>query len=125
MAATTERAILAGGCFWGAQQLVRRLPGVISTRVGYSGGNVKNATYNNHGTTQKRSRSRSTRVRRASATFWSSSSRSTTRRRPIGRETTEAQAAGRRFSTRARNNAASPRTSSPTSRPQGCGRVRS
>ena len=50
MAATTERAILAGGCFWGMQQLVRRLPGVVSTRVGYSGGNVKNATYRNHGT---------------------------------------------------------------------------
>jgi peptide-methionine (S)-S-oxide reductase len=50
MAATTERAILAGGCFWGMQQLVRRLPGVLSTRVGYSGGDVKNATYRNHGT---------------------------------------------------------------------------
>ena len=50
MAATTERAILAGGCFWGMQQLVWRLPGVVSTRVGYSGGDVKNATYRNHGT---------------------------------------------------------------------------
>ena len=50
MAATTERAILAGGCFWGMQQLVRRLRGVVSTRVGYSGGDVKNATYRNHGT---------------------------------------------------------------------------
>jgi peptide-methionine (S)-S-oxide reductase len=50
MAATTERAILAGGCFWGMQQLVRRLPGVVSTRVGYSGGDVKNATYRSHGT---------------------------------------------------------------------------
>ncbi|SDJ46292.1 peptide-methionine (S)-S-oxide reductase [Bradyrhizobium sp. Rc2d] len=50
MAATTERAMLAGGCFWGMQQLVRRLPGVVSTRVGYSGGDVKNATYRNHGT---------------------------------------------------------------------------
>ena len=50
MAATTERAILAGGCFWGMQQLVRSLPGVVSTRVGYSGGDVKNATYRNHGT---------------------------------------------------------------------------
>ncbi|UWU73541.1 peptide-methionine (S)-S-oxide reductase MsrA [Bradyrhizobium huanghuaihaiense] len=49
MAATTERAILAGGCFWGMQQLVRRLPGVVSTQVGYSGGDVKNATYSNHG----------------------------------------------------------------------------
>jgi peptide-methionine (S)-S-oxide reductase len=46
----TERAILAGGCFWGMQQLIRRLPGVISTRVGYSGGDVANATYRNHGT---------------------------------------------------------------------------
>jgi peptide-methionine (S)-S-oxide reductase len=50
MATTTERVILAGGCFWGMQQLVRRLPGVASTRVGYSGGDVKNATYRNHGT---------------------------------------------------------------------------
>ena len=50
MPATTERAILAGGCFWGMQQLVQRLPRVVSTRVGYSGGDVKNATYRNHGT---------------------------------------------------------------------------
>jgi peptide-methionine (S)-S-oxide reductase len=48
MTGTTERAILAGGCFWGAQQLLRRRPGVISSRVGYSGGNVANATYRNH-----------------------------------------------------------------------------
>jgi peptide-methionine (S)-S-oxide reductase len=48
--ATTERAILAGGCFWGMQDLLRRHDGVISTRVGYSGGDVANATYRNHGT---------------------------------------------------------------------------
>ncbi|MDQ2960741.1 MAG: peptide-methionine (S)-S-oxide reductase MsrA, partial [Candidatus Dormibacteraeota bacterium] len=49
MTATRETAILAGGCFWGAQDLIRRQPGVISTRVGYSGGEVANATYRNHG----------------------------------------------------------------------------
>jgi len=47
---TTERAVLAGGCFWGMQDLIRRYDGVISTRVGYSGGDVRNATYRNHGT---------------------------------------------------------------------------
>ena len=45
----TDTAILAGGCFWGAQELLRKRPGVISTRVGYSGGDVPNATYRNHG----------------------------------------------------------------------------
>ncbi|CAH2399124.1 MULTISPECIES: peptide-methionine (S)-S-oxide reductase MsrA [Mesorhizobium] len=46
---TTERAVLAGGCFWGMQDLIRRYPGVISTRVGYTGGEVPSATYRNHG----------------------------------------------------------------------------
>ncbi|MBM1222313.1 peptide-methionine (S)-S-oxide reductase MsrA [Ponticoccus sp. SC2-23] len=46
----TEKAILAGGCFWGMQDLIRKMPGVISTRVGYTGGDVPNATYRNHGT---------------------------------------------------------------------------
>lgn len=45
----TEHAILAGGCFWGMQDLIRKLPGVIDTRVGYTGGDVPNATYRNHG----------------------------------------------------------------------------
>jgi peptide-methionine (S)-S-oxide reductase len=47
---TVEKAILAGGCFWGMQDLIRKVPGVLSTRVGYSGGDVPNATYRNHGT---------------------------------------------------------------------------
>jgi len=45
-----ETAILAGGCFWGMQDLIRKKPGVVSTRVGYTGGDVANATYRNHGT---------------------------------------------------------------------------
>ncbi|MFF7709664.1 peptide-methionine (S)-S-oxide reductase MsrA [Pseudomonas sp. NPDC007930] len=49
MASHTETALLAGGCFWGMQDLLRRYPGVLRTRVGYSGGEVANATYRNHG----------------------------------------------------------------------------
>ncbi len=47
---TQEKAVLAGGCFWGMQDLIRKLDGVLSTRVGYTGGDIKNATYRNHGT---------------------------------------------------------------------------
>lgn len=50
MTMQTETAILAGGCFWGMDELLRRNPGVLSTRVGYTGGDVPNATYRNHGT---------------------------------------------------------------------------
>ena len=50
MTERTEKAILAGGCFWGMQDLIRKRPGVLSTRVGYTGGDVANATYRNHGT---------------------------------------------------------------------------
>ena len=50
MTDTTEKAILAGGCFWGMQDLIRKRPGVVGTRVGYTGGDVPNATYRNHGT---------------------------------------------------------------------------
>jgi peptide-methionine (S)-S-oxide reductase len=47
---TTERAVLAGGCFWGMQDLIRKRPGVVATRVGYCGGDVADAIYRNHGT---------------------------------------------------------------------------
>jgi peptide-methionine (S)-S-oxide reductase len=50
MTTTRETAVLAGGCFWGMQDLIRRRPGVLSTRVGYTGGTTPNATYRNHGT---------------------------------------------------------------------------
>ncbi len=49
MSDTTEKAVLAGGCFWGMQDLIRKQPGVISTRVGYAGGDFANATYRHHG----------------------------------------------------------------------------
>ena len=50
MSDRTDKAVLAGGCFWGMQGLIRKRPGVISTRVGYTGGDVAHATYRNHGT---------------------------------------------------------------------------
>ena len=49
MTMTQQRAVLAGGCFWGMQDLIRKLPGVVKTRVGYTGGDIPNATYRNHG----------------------------------------------------------------------------
>jgi peptide-methionine (S)-S-oxide reductase len=54
MTSKLERAVLAGGCFWGMQDLIRKLPGVVNTRVGYTGGDVPNATYHLCGAPHKR-----------------------------------------------------------------------
>ena len=126
MPMTTERAVLAGGCFWGMQDLFRNYAGVLSTRVGYTGGNTPNATYRNHADhaeaieivfdpAQHQLSGRSS----------SSSSRSTTRPRAIARATTSGRAIDRPSSTRPTSSAASPRTRSPTSTPRACGPARS
>ena len=81
MSEHTEKAILAGGCFWGMQDLIRKRPGVISTRVGYAGGDVANATYRNHGTHAEAIEITFDPRRPPIATSWNSFSRSTTRRR--------------------------------------------
>ena len=92
-----ERAVLAGGCFWGVQDLVRKLPGVISSRVGYSGGDVPNATYRNHGTHAEAVEIVfDPREDHAIAICWSSSSRSTIRPRGTVRATMSARAIVRR-----------------------------
>ena len=95
----TEKAILAGGCFWGMQDLIRKRPGVLSTRVGYTGGDVPNATYRNHGTHAEAIEITFDPDRRRIATCSSSSSRSTTRRRATARATTWARATARPSST--------------------------
>ena len=83
-----ERSILAGGCFWGMQDFSRKRDGVISTRVGYSGGDVPNATYRRHGTHAEAIEIVFDPERLAFVSCWSSSSRSTTLRRAIARATT-------------------------------------
>jgi peptide methionine sulfoxide reductase MsrA len=77
---STERAFLAGGCFWGVQDLLRRYPGVISTRVGYTGWEVPNATYRNHGNHAEGVEISSIRRSSVIASCWNSFSRSTTPR---------------------------------------------
>jgi hypothetical protein len=77
----TETAVLAGGCFWGMEDLIRRQPGVLQTRVGYTGGQNSHATYRIViPATPRRWRSSSTPPRPRTVTSWRSSSRSTTRR---------------------------------------------
>ena len=85
---STETAILAGGCFWGVQDLIRKQPGVLTTRVGYTGGTNANATYRNHGTHAEAIEITFDPSVIASGTSWNSSSRSTIRARRTGRATT-------------------------------------
>jgi peptide-methionine (S)-S-oxide reductase len=77
----TETAVLAGGCFWGMEDLIRRQPGVLDTRVGYTGGQNDHATYRNHPGHAEAVEIVFDPPRRRTATSWRSSSRSTTRRR--------------------------------------------
>ena len=90
----TERAVLAGGCFWGMQDLIRKLPGVESTRVGYTGGDVKFATYRNHGTHAEGIEILFDPSKPAIVRFWSSFSRSMTRQRKTVRGMTAEAAIG-------------------------------
>src|SRR5262249_45230369 len=118
---TQERAVLAGGCFWGMQDLIRRHDGVISTRVGYTGGDVPNATYRNHGTHAEAIEivfdPAKISYRRLLEFFFQP--------RETARAMTSGQAIARRSSTRARNRSASLRIRSPTSMPPVFGLERS
>ncbi len=121
---TEERAVLAGGCFWGMQDLMRRYDGVISTRVGYSGGDVPNATYRNHGTHAEAIEiifdpSRIS-FRRLLELFF----RFTIPPRRTARAMIAGRAIGRRSSTPATSRSGLPWTPSPTSTPRACGRAK-
>ena len=119
-----ERAVLAGGCFWGMQDLIRKQPGVISTRVGYTGGKVPNATYRNHDGHAEAIEIIFDPEKTASGPSWSSSSRFTTRRPSIGRAMIAARATAPQSSTRATNRKGLLKTRSPMSKPRVYGRGR-
>ena len=126
MSVRDRRAVLAGGCFWGMQDLIRKRPGVLSTRVGYTGGDVPNATYRNHGTHAEAIEiifdPTQTRYRELLEFFFQIHDPTTTNRQgnDVGDELPLGDLLPRR-----RTEAASPRTRSPTSTPPGCGRARS
>ena len=94
-----SKAILAGGCFWGMQDLIRKQPGVVSTRVGYTGGDVPNATYRNHGTHAEAIEIIYDPARTDFRTCSNSFSRSTIRRRRTARATIWEPVIARRSST--------------------------
>ena len=121
-----ERAVLAGGCFWGMQDLIRRYDGVISTRVGYTGGDVPerhlSQSRNSRRSYRDHLRSRQDQLSPAARVLLPDP-------RPDDAQSSGqrswARAIARRSSTRATNRSVSPRTRSPTSTPRGCGRERS
>ena len=118
-----QRAILAGGCFWGMQDLIRKRPGIVSTRVGYTGGDVPNATYRNHGTHAEAIEivfdPAVTSYRNILEYFFQIHDPTTKNRQggDIGLST------GRASITSTRSRSASPRTRSPTWMPPGCGKA--
>jgi peptide-methionine (S)-S-oxide reductase len=124
MSGAVEKAILAGGCFWGMQDLFRRQPGMLSTRVGYAGGDVPNATYRNHGAHAESIEvifdPEQTSYRDLLEFFFQIHDPTTPNRQGNDRGASYRSA----FSTRASNNATSPKTPSPTLRPLGCRRAR-
>lgn len=118
---SNQRAILAGGCFWGMQELIRKQPGVVSTRVGYSGGDVPNATYRHHGTHAEAVEiifDPAVTDYRTLLEFFFQIHDPTTK---TGRATTAAPATGRPSSTSTTSSGASRWTPSPTSRRPACG----
>ena len=121
-----ERAVLAGGCFWGVQDLIRRYDGVLSTRVGYTGGNVSLATYRNHGSHAEAVEVIFDPARisyRQILEFFFQIHDPTTRN--IARATTSGPATDLRSSTPVTSRSGLPKTPSRTSMLQGCGRARS
>jgi peptide methionine sulfoxide reductase len=125
VAADTETAVLAGGCFRGMQELLRDRDGVMSTRVGYTGGENENPTDNNHPGHAEAVEVVFDPGGPPTGTSWSSSSRSTTRRPGTAKARTPARSTGPRSSARTESSARSRRPRSPTSTPPACGLARS
>jgi peptide-methionine (S)-S-oxide reductase len=124
MPTSTERAVLAGGCFWGMQDLIRRFPGVISTRVGYTGGEVPNATYRNHGSHAEAIEITFDPAKISYRRLLEFFSRSTIRRPGTDRAMTSARATAPRSFSPTTSKSAWRSTPSPTLRPQAYGRAR-
>jgi hypothetical protein len=112
---TEERAVLAGGCFWGVQDLIRRYDGVLSTRVGYTGGSVSHATYCNHGSHAEAVEVIFDPTRVSYRQISNSFSRFTTQAHAIARATTSGPATDLRSSTPVTSRSGLPKTPSPTS----------